>query len=247
MFQYELGVFVGKSDEVRAAQRDQYEPDEGRHHFNHVYSPVEPCARTQRGVKKKVWDERRSHVRVGLLTNRQSGHHEGAAVEQGRRFRGNVTAEIRQQLFLFFGEQTLFRLVLLAHFRVDKRRFYRKHGASGRTEIGQLVNGIQNTFTFSDTPWDVDAAYQLRVTVVICVYVSRFGSPTVHNVFVTARSDHLRGSKCSLYFHTRKYVPRFLDNGDGPTRRNSGIQELRPQNNVLDNNIICFGLMSTRI
>lgn len=51
-----------------------------------------------------------------ILTDGQSGHHESTAVEQGGRFGGNVSAEIRQQLFFFFGEQTRFGLVFFAHF-----------------------------------------------------------------------------------------------------------------------------------
>jgi len=51
-----------------------------------------------------------------LLTDGQSRHHEGAAVEQCRRLGGNISAEIRQQLFFFFREQTRHGLVFFAHF-----------------------------------------------------------------------------------------------------------------------------------
>lgn len=53
--------------------------------------------------------------KIRLLTDWQGGDHEGAAVEQGRRFRGHVSAEIRQQLFFFFGEHTLFGLIFFPH------------------------------------------------------------------------------------------------------------------------------------
>lgn len=53
--------------------------------------------------------------KIRLLTDRQGGDHEGAAVEQGRRFRGHVSAEIRQKLFFFFGEHTLFGLIFFPH------------------------------------------------------------------------------------------------------------------------------------
>lgn len=42
VFEYELGVLVRERDKVCAAQRDKDEPDERRHHVDHVYSPIEP-------------------------------------------------------------------------------------------------------------------------------------------------------------------------------------------------------------
>jgi len=54
VFQYELGVFVGECDEVRAAQSDKNEPNKGRRHFDGVYSPVEPCANKSFGLDDKI-------------------------------------------------------------------------------------------------------------------------------------------------------------------------------------------------
>lgn len=62
-----------------------------------------------------VFNETCTFWKKQLLTDWQSGDHKGAAVEQGRRFCGHVTAEIRQKLFFFFGEHTLFRLIFFSH------------------------------------------------------------------------------------------------------------------------------------
>lgn len=204
MFQYELGVFVGKWNEVCAAQSDKNEPNKCWHHFNHVYSPIEPWANKEFGMfgLNGIIDWIVGYlVTIGTLkelTYGQCGHHKRAAVEQCWRLGGNISAKIRQQLFFFFGEQR-FEFFFFYHFWENNFlvRWW--------VECDMYVLKFKKTFTLHSSlfhwlgynksctnhnmnceRWNV---YESCVTVMFTYHCLALRSPTMHNVFVPNQCD----------------------------------------------------------